>query len=93
MLVRDIVDEIPCCGETLVEHARKAGCGDMFPELSQSELDQISSDGKIPKHEHWVQRIRKGEIAVDTLLNLAGLASFSHDQAQLDQHIESIISR
>jgi transaldolase len=65
----------------------------MFPELSPADLDQIAKDGKIPKHEHWVERIRKGEIAVDTLLNLAGLASFTHDQAQLDQHIESIISR
>jgi transaldolase len=93
LLVRDLVDELPCCGEILVDHARKAGCGDMFPELSKADLDQIASDGKIPNHEHWADRIRKGEIAVDTLLNLAGLASFTHDQAQLDQHIETIIAR
>jgi transaldolase len=93
LLLRDLVDELPCCAEILVDHARKAGCSDMFPELSKADLDQISVDGKIPKHEHWAERIRKGEIAVDTLLNLAGLASFTHDQAQLDQHIESIISR
>jgi transaldolase len=93
LLVRDIVDELPCCGDALVDLARKAGCSDMFPELSQADRDQISKDGKIPKHEHWVQRIKSGEIAVDTLLNLAGLASFTHDQAQLDHHIESIISR
>jgi transaldolase len=93
LMVRDLVDELPCCAEILINHARKAGCGDMFPELSKDDLNQISADGKIPKHEKWEQRIRKGEIAVDTLLNLAGLASFAHDQAQLDQHIESIISR
>ncbi len=93
LLVRDIMDELPCCAEILIDHARKAGCGDMSPDLSQADLDQISIDGKIPKHEHWEQRIRNGEIAVDTLLNLAGLASFTHDQAQLDQHIETIISR
>jgi transaldolase len=93
LLVRDLVDELPCCGETLVDHARKAGCGDMFPELSRADHDQIAKDGKIPRHEHWEERIRKGELAVDTLLNLAGLASFAHDQAQLDQHIKSIISR
>ena len=34
MLVRDLSDDLPCCGDTLIEHARKAGCGDMFPELS-----------------------------------------------------------
>lgn len=93
MLVRDIVDELPCSAESLIEQARKAGCGDMFPVLSQADNDLIAMDGKIPKHEHWVQRIKSGEIAVDTLLNLAGLASFAHDQSQLDQHIESIISR
>jgi transaldolase len=93
LLVRDIVDELPCCGDMLVAHARKAGCGDMFPEMSGADMDQITGDGKIPKHEHWEERIRKGEIAVDTLLNLAGLASFAQDQAHLDQHIESIISR
>jgi len=93
MLVRDVVDELPCSGESLAEQARKAGCGDMFPNLSAADWEVIAKDGKIPKHEHWEQRIRSGEIAVDTLLNLAGLASFAHDQAQLDQHIESIISR
>jgi transaldolase len=93
LLVRDLVDELPCCAEILVDHARNAGCGDMFPELSEADNNRISTDGKIPKHEKWVDRIRKGEIAVDTLLNLAGLASFAHDQAQLDQHIQSIISR
>jgi transaldolase len=93
LLVRDLVDELPCCAEILIDHARKGGCGDMFPELSKADLDQIAKDGKIPKLEYWAERIRKGEIAVDTLLNHAGLASFTHDQAQLDQHIESIISR
>ncbi len=93
LLVRDMVDELPCCAEILIDHARKGGCGDMFPELSQADHEQIAKDGKIPKHEYWKERISKGEIAVDTLLNLAGLASFAHDQAQLDQHIESIISR
>ncbi len=93
MLVRDLADELPCSGESLTEQARKAGCGDMFPELSKADREQIARDGKIPNHEHWVPRIRKGEIAVDTLLNIAGLASFAKDQAQLDQRIESIISR
>jgi transaldolase len=92
LLVRDLVDELPCCGDVLIEHARKAGCGDMFPQLSEQDLQVIAADGKIPRHEHWAERIRSGEIAVDTLLNLAGLASFTHDQAQLDKRIESIIT-
>ncbi len=92
MLVRDLSDDLPCCGDTLIEHARKAGCGDMFPILSEKDMQVISTDGKIPRHDYWADRIRSGELAIDTLLNLAGLASFKHDQAQLDQRIERIIT-
>lgn len=92
MLVRDLSDDLPCCGDTLIEHARKAGCGDMFPVLSEQDLHVISLDGKIPRHDYWADRLRSGELAIDTLLNLAGLASFKHDQAQLDQRIERIIT-
>jgi transaldolase len=69
----------------------KNGCGDMFPRLSGFDTEQIAADGKIPRHERWADRIRNGELAIDTLLNLAGLASFAHDQAQLDKRIEDLI--
>ena len=92
MLVRDLVDELPCCGDTLIDIARKNGCSDMFPVLSEQDLSVIAADGKIPRHGHWSERIHSGELAVDTLLNLAGLASFARDQAQLDHRIESIIT-
>jgi transaldolase len=93
MLVRDLADEMPCCGSTLVEIATRAGCGDLFPDMSPEDLAIIAADGKIPVHERWESRLRSGELAVDTLLSLAGLASFTHDQAQLDQRIASIISK
>ena len=63
----------------------------MFPVLSDNDLDIISADGKIPVHDKWAERIAKGELAIDTLLNLAGLASFTADQAQLDDRIKSLI--
>jgi transaldolase len=91
LLVRDLADELPCCGDTLVEMVHKNGCGDMFPRLSGFDTEQIAADGKIPRHERWADRIRNGELAIDTLLNLAGLASFAHDQAQLDKRIEDLI--
>jgi len=67
------------------------GCADMFPHLDEHDYEQISKDGKIPKDEHWADRIAKGELAIDTLLNLAGLASFTSDQEQLDKRIARII--
>ena len=63
----------------------------MFPKLSAEDLKFISDDGKIPNHERWAKRIENGELAIDTLLNLAGLASFTNDQKELDARIERII--
>ncbi len=91
-LAKSLNLDVPKSGDELVERAHKAGCGDMFPRLSANDLQHISEDGKIPNHERWAERIEKGEIAMDTLLNLAGLASFAKDQAQLDERIMKIIS-
>jgi transaldolase len=92
LLVRDLADELPCCGDSLQKMVDRDGCGDMFPHLSTEDLQQIAADGKIPRHERWADRIRSGALAVDTLLNLAGLASFAADQAQLDARIRQVIA-
>ena len=75
-----------------MDRAHDLGAGDLFPRLSDEELAQIADDGKIPKHETWGDRIRSGELAIDTLLNLAGLASFESDQQALDDRIEKLIA-
>ncbi len=82
---------VPATGEELSAIARNIGCGDIFPELTEEELKWIKEDGKIPKHSRWADRIAKGELAVDTLLSLAGLATFALDQQKLDQRIRSLI--
>ena len=87
----DLARDLPESGEELVLRVREAGCGDLFPELDQTDLDRIASDGKIPVHSRWAERIQSGELAIDTLLNLAGLASFTSDQAALDQRIRKIL--
>jgi transaldolase len=79
-------------GDELIAHAHKAGCGDMFPKLSDDDFKFIAEDGKIPKHNRWAKRIKKGELAIDTLLNLAGLASFAADQKELDERVKKIIT-
>jgi len=84
-------ENTPANGRELAARARDMGLGDMFPRLSSADLDQITTDGKIPKHEHWKERIESGELAVDTLLNLAGLASFTQDQKALDDRIAGLI--
>jgi len=81
----------PATGLELNGLARDAGLTDMFPDLSQEEAGIIAKDGKIPVHKTWADKIRQREIAIDTLLNLAGLASFTQDQKALDQRIEGLI--
>ncbi|MFW6290023.1 MAG: transaldolase family protein [Mariniphaga sp.] len=90
-LAKNIDQNIPHNGNELIERAHKAGSGDMFPYLDDSDRMQIHKDGKIPRHEHWADRIISGELAIDTLLNLSGLASFAEDQKRLDDRIKKII--
>jgi transaldolase len=82
---------VPSKGSDLIHIAHEEGCEDMFPLLSKEEKGFITSDGKIPVHSRWEEKIREGKIAPDTLLTLAGLASFTADQQMLDQRIKSII--
>ncbi|WP_167618432.1 transaldolase family protein [Maribellus sediminis] len=91
-LAKSLDKDCPKSGNELIDRVHQAGCGDMFPYLSERDLKFIADDGKIPKHERWAHRIESGELAIDTLLNLAGLASFTADQAELDERIRKIIT-
>ena len=86
-----LADNVPATGQELVRIAHEEGCFDMFPSLTKEEKGFIASDGKIPLHSRWEQKIKEGKIAPDTLLTLAGLASFTADQAMLDKRIRDII--
>ena len=91
-LAKNLDEKPPRDGEELVVRARQMGCADLFPDLSDEDYNFLSSEGKIPKHSRWEARIRKGQLAIDTLLNIAGLASFAADQAELDTRVRGIIS-
>lgn len=82
---------LPATGIELIHIAHEEGCEDMFPSLSKEEKSIIASDGKIPVYSKWANKISEGKIAPDTLLTLAGLASFTSDQEKLDQRIRGII--
>jgi transaldolase len=90
-LAERLYEKMPSTGQELVRMAHDEGCADMFPILSKEEKDTIRQDGKIPVYSKWQQKIKDGKIAPDTLLNLAGLASFTSDQEMLDQRIQGII--
>jgi transaldolase len=86
-----VANKVPVSGSELVHIAHEEGCEDMFPVLSKEEKGLIASDGKIPVHSRWEKKIAEGKIAPDTLLTLAGLASFTADQKMLDDRIRNII--
>ena len=83
--------KVPSTAAELIRTAHEEGCGDMFPLLTKEEKSFIVSDGKIPLHSRWEKKISEDKIAPDTLLTLAGLASFTADQMMLDKRIQDII--
>ena len=90
-LAESLALKVPLTGEEVITRAHEAGCADMFPFLTGDEAKFIASDGKIPVYSRWEKKISEGKLAPDTLLTLAGLASFTADQDMLDQRIKSII--
>ena len=91
-LTISISKNIPQDPEQLVNIYNNEGYPDLFPLLSDKELKQISTDGKIPVHSKWKDHIAEGSLAIDTLLTLGGLASFKNDQAELDNRIKRLIT-
>jgi transaldolase len=90
-LAERLAGKLPLSGSELIHIAHDEGCEDMFPSLTKEEKGFIISDGKIPVHQRWEKKISEEKIAPDTLLTLAGLASFTADQGMLDQRIRNII--
>jgi len=91
-LADKLASKVPPSGAELVRIACEEGCEDMFPVLTREEKTMIAADGKIPVYSRWEKKIKEGKTAPDTLLNLAGLASFTTDQKMLDDRIAGIIS-
>jgi transaldolase len=91
-LGRSLDAKPPRSGEELVDRVRRLGIEDLFPGMSPEDLQRIAREGKIPRHASWAERIASGKAAVDSLLNLAGLASFTADQAALDERVRGLLA-
>jgi len=91
-LAERLAAKVPETNTELIDIAHEEGCEDMFPLLTKEEKSLLASDGKIPVYSKWEDKIKEGKIAPDTLMTLAGLASFTSDQKALDNRILSIIS-
>ncbi len=89
--VRVINEMEPGTGTELVACAYQNNLQDLFPQLSADETQTIKTDGKIPIHSKWQTRIKNETLAIDSLINLAALASFETDQAALDERVKRLI--
>jgi transaldolase len=90
-LGRHLGRHLPASGGEVVRLAHEAGLSDMFPVMSDADKKLIAAEGKIPVLASWRERLLSGELAPDTMLTLAGLASFTSDQQQLDDRVRGII--
>lgn len=86
-----LAEKVPQSASELIHIAHDEGCEELFPFLTKEEKGFIASDGKIPVHSRWEKKIAEEKIAPDTLLTLAGIASFTSDQQALDERIKGII--
>lgn len=77
-------------GATLTgEDVREADCDHsarLFCRFTAAELDEIRSQGKIPRLERW----KDAGVALDDLMTQAALQSFAVDQAALDDRLRKL---
>lgn len=99
----DIDDDLIACVEALeaedldafdpqrlIDFFGSHGCSDFLVPWSSSEIETSRAEGKIPKLKNWGQALAAGKIGLDSLMNLAGLNSFTADQEEMDKHIRGI---
>ncbi|MFP4431394.1 MAG: transaldolase family protein [Spirochaetota bacterium] len=92
-LAENLDEDPPHSGEAVVDRAIGYGFGELFPKLSDEDRTKIETDGKIPDHAYWKERVRREEIALDAMMNLGGLAAFTADQQKLDDRVRGLLSR
>ncbi len=78
-------------GHELLGALDRHGCGDLFPQLTPDQRKRIAKEGKIPVHASWSDLVEAGKASWDGLLTEAALASFSQDQAALDERIRGLL--
>ncbi len=66
---------------------REHQCGDILPAWTEEQIAISREEGKIPKLENWRQVLAEGEVALDALMNLAGLNAFTADQEAMDHRV------
>lgn len=77
--------------EDVQSYFGRHGFEDLLPEWSTEDIDTAAGDGKIPVLAKWKQRLSRGDIGLDALMNLSAFEAFAADQKALDDRIRSLI--
>lgn len=87
-----LAQEVDALGpEDLQAHFARAGFADLLPPWSETDVRTAAADGKIPVFNKWKDRLTRGDIGLDALMNLSAFCSFATDQKALDDRIRSLI--
>ncbi len=74
----------------IINFFQKNNCGDIMVRWSDNQIKTSVEEGKIPRLQNWEQALVSKTIGLDSLMNLAGLCSFSTDQNAMDERIKSV---
>ncbi len=81
--------DLDTCGpEDILSVLSETGNEDLLPDFDGPTCKALREAGKIPSYTAWVEGVRAGNLAWDSLLTQAGLLSFSEDQRALDERIQ-----
>jgi transaldolase len=80
-------------GESLVDFFEAHGCSDVLVRWSNAEIATSAVEGKIPRLDNWSRQLADRSIGLDSLMNLAGLNSFTTDQREMDQHVQDVLRK
>ncbi len=81
--------DLDTCGpEDILSVLSETGNEDLLPDFDGPTCKALREAGKIPSYAAWVEGVRAGNLAWDSLLTQAGLLSFSEDQRALDERIQ-----
>jgi transaldolase len=77
--------------DDLIDFCDEHRCGDVLVRWTDSQIETSAREGKIPRLEHWKDALESKSIGLDSLMNLAGLNSFTSDQKQMDDRVRDIL--
>lgn len=79
--------------DELVKFFRKYKCSDVLVPWSDIQILTSTKEGKIPKLENWQKLLADKTIGLDSLMNLAGLCSFTTDQQAMDSRVQEVLNK